>query len=110
MSYDIWVVQPPCTGCQRPEYTVGDWGACTSNLAPMWRAAGADLAEFHDKPAGECAPILRAGIEKMRAEPTRFRAMNPDNGWGDYDSLMPELDRLLALLESAPTGIVKVSR
>jgi len=30
------------------------------------------------------------------ADPDRYRAMNPDNGWGDYDSLLRVLQEMCA--------------
>lgn len=31
---------------------------------------------------------LRIIIDGLEADPGRFRALNPSNGWGDYDSLL----------------------
>lgn len=106
MSYDIDLIID--TGGAEPYYLDLDWNY-TSNVAPMWRAAGANLADFHGKTAGECAPILRAGIETMRADPARFTAMNPPNGWGSYERLLPALDELLAAFEAHPLARVEVS-
>jgi hypothetical protein len=82
----------------------------TSNCGPMWRAAGADLAKFDGTRASECAPILRAAIENMVADPARYRALDPPNGWGSYDTLLPRLRYLLRWLERNPTATVQVSR
>lgn len=35
--------------------------------------------------------LLDAIITGLEAEPERFRAMNPENGWGDYDSFLAVL-------------------
>lgn len=106
MSYDIHLeadLGGPTT------LAIGDWN-CTSNLARMWREAGADLAEFHGKLASECIPLLKLAIDVLRADPERFEAMNPENGWGSYEDLIPALGRLLALFESAPVATVHVWR
>lgn len=107
MSYDIYLEVD--TGGAEPA-TVGDSWNYTSNLAPMWRLAGADLSEFHGRAAGDVAPILRTAIEAMRADPGKFRAMDSPNGWGTYDTLVPCLDRLLSIFEAHPSAIVAVSR
>lgn len=108
MSYDIWLVID--TGGTEPA-RVGelDWNY-TSNCGPMWRAAGADLAEFDGKPAGECFPILTDAIAELRANPEKYMAMNPPNGWGSYKSLIPALVELAKGLEPHPKAIVRVSR
>lgn len=82
----------------------------TSNCSPMWCEAGADLADFHEQPAGECAQKLRAAIESMERDPVKYRAMNPPNGWGSYETLIPKLRELLAAFERAPKAIVRVWR
>lgn len=107
MSYDIWLTID--TGGAEPALVWDGWNY-TSNCGPMWREAGADLAEFHGKPAGECAPILQAAIATLKADPARFEAMNPDNGWGSYRSLVVRLGDLAAGFEAHPKALVAVSR
>lgn len=107
MSYDIWLTID--TGGPEPA-TVWDRFNYTSNCGPMWRAAGADLAEFHGRTAAQCATILRAGIATLEADPKRFRAMDPPNDWGSYDSLLPALRSLADAFEAHPLATVGVSR
>jgi hypothetical protein len=107
MSYDIWLEID--TGGPEPVQVTHGWNY-TSNCSPMWRAAGANLAEFHDKAAGECAPILRAAIDRMQADPAPFVAMNPENGWGSYETLVPALEELLAEFDANPKATVRVWR
>jgi hypothetical protein len=123
MSYDISLTNPSpgesCGHCggtgKEPTRDEDTWYGSpldwnyTSNCGPMWRKAGADLGEFDGKPAGECAPILAAAIDAMEAEPEVYRAMNPSNGWGDYDSLVTSLKRLLKGFQDNPHLIVYVS-
>lgn len=37
------------------------------------------------------AQFLDFIIRGLEADPDRFRAMNPENGWGDYDSFVKKL-------------------
>jgi hypothetical protein len=118
MSYDITLETTPveeechhCDGTGR--VTSSDeltWWNYTSNCSGMWRKAGADLAAFEGKTAGECAPVLAAAIDAMKADPEPYRAINPSNGWGDYDSLLSSLRTLLRDFEDHPEAIVRVSR
>lgn len=114
MSYSIYLAGSGslCAHCGRRSDLTWNY---TANVAPMWRAAGADLAGFHERRAGECAVVLREAIVVLRAQPHRFRAMNPPNGWGSYDGpqgqgLIAALDLLLAELQRYPDAIVQVSR
>jgi predicted N-acyltransferase len=40
------------------------------------------------------AELLRVIIDGLEADPKRFRAMNPANGWGDYDSFLDVLTKM----------------
>lgn len=40
------------------------------------------------------AALLNRIIKALEAAPFRFRAMNPDNGWGDYDSFVKVLTEM----------------
>jgi hypothetical protein len=124
MSYDIYLTDPkpgePCGHCggtgKEPAGEDKGWSGSpldwnyTSNCAPMWRKAGADLAEFHGKLAGECVPLLAAAIAAMEADPDAYRELNPPNGWGDYDSLLRALKKLLKGFEGNPHMVVWISR
>jgi hypothetical protein len=108
LSYDISLTVD--TGGEEPA-VIGDldWNY-TSNCGPMWRAAGADLAEFDGKPAGDCFPILVDAIAEMRDNPGKYKEMAPPNGWGSYTSLLPALRELAEAFERHPRAIVRVSR
>lgn len=100
MSYDVTL----------ENYTPGpDWHNYTSNCALMWRAAGVDLAEFEGRPARECEYSLAVAIGRMEADPDTYRAMNPANGWGDYDGCLAFLRGILRDLRNHPHATVRVS-
>jgi hypothetical protein len=81
----------------------------TSNVAPMWRKAGADIAEMNGKTATDCTEMLSAAINTMRAEPTTYEAMNPANRWGDYAGCIDFLTDLRDACVQHPDCIVRVS-
>lgn len=105
MSYDVWLEVD--AGGPEPLRVGPDWN-CTSNLARMWRAAGIDLQLCDGRDAGGCAEGLEAALVNLRADPDRFRAMDPPNGWGSYDKLVPHLEELLSRWVAAPRAIVRV--
>lgn len=107
MSYDIWLVID--TGGVEPA-EVGRSRNYTSNCAPMWRAAGADLAEFHGKTADECIPSLCEACGAMMCDRATYEAMNPENGWGDYEGCLKFLQTLLSDFCNHPKATVCVSR
>jgi hypothetical protein len=109
MSYDVYLDGDfDCPTCgQRTEDAPARWNY-TTNCAPMWRKAGAELRDFSGKKASDCAPILAAALHVMRRSPDEFRAMNPDNGWGSYDTLVPALESLLRSMWRWPNATVRV--
>ena len=104
MSYDVSLYID--TG--NAEVEVGWWNY-TTNCAPMWRHAGADLADMKNKTAGEVAPIIAAAVQRMRDDPDTYRAMNPPNGWGDYDSCLKFLAEVAEACATHHKATVHVS-
>ncbi len=107
MSYDLWLTID--TGGPEPA-VVADVGNMTSNVGPMWRLAGADLAGFHGKPVADCVDQLRAAVADMRANPGKYLPLNPPNGWGDYHGCLEYLTDMLAAFEAHPKATVMVFR
>ncbi len=107
MSYDVTFSHPK-------NYPAETWRNYTSNVSPMWTEAMVgnnlgDLIEAAETNA-DLIPMLRLGIANMEDHPDRFRAMNPRNGWGDYEGALAYLRWMLAMCEAVPGGNVEVSR
>lgn len=110
MSYDLWLTAD--MGGPVP-ITLGllDWNY-TSNVSGMWRRAMPEtdgLYGFDGKQAGEVLPALVRGIRDMEDNPAPYRAMNPSNGWGSFDSQLAALRELADAFRAAPKAIVRVS-
>ena len=124
MSYDVSLYvpceQPTCYRCQcgaehmtPPEKIVFSTNY-TSNCSRMWDEAGCPLHEWaYDKANGRTAETLieplRLAIKTMEDDPERFRAMNPENGWGDYEGALEWLRKILAACRTYPKASVYVS-
>lgn len=72
----------------------------THNCNHMINAAMKDLGiekkgpwwkQIDGKTASESNKFLGDVINVLQTDPIRFVAMNPDNGWGSYDSLLSVL-------------------
>ena len=81
----------------------------TSNVSAMWRHAGVELLDFHGRPARKLTPHLAAAIEQMEANPETYRAMNPENGWGDYEGCLDFLRHILKWGRAFPEATFFVS-
>ena len=87
----------------------------THNLNTMAEAAGLYQALWRPEEilinrAGDLVQLLEQGLAQLRAEPERFRALNPANGWGDYDGLVRFVERYLEACKENPNAAVSVSR
>lgn len=61
----------------------------THNCNDMMREAGYDwVYHLGGQRIADTLPQFESMLEKLKADPARFKLMNPSNGWGDYDSLV----------------------
>lgn len=107
MSYDVYLAIS--TGPDPDAYAYAFSDNYTSNVAPMWRDAGIDLREWHGQPAIELCQPLRSAISDMTTRPDHYLALEPTNGWGDYNGALRFLIDLAAACETHPYTVVRVS-
>lgn len=74
---------------------------CAGPLGPAIGAAWWDQLNGMSGPDG--AEYIGHIIAGLQSDPERFRAMNPPNGWGDYDSLVTVLQEMRANVPDWPT-------
>ena len=87
----------------------------THNLTGMASAAGLYRAmwrpeELNISKAGELIPILASGLQALLADPEKFTAMNPPNGWGDYSGFLDSVQKYLEACRAHPDADISVSR
>ncbi|MEO3856157.1 hypothetical protein [Acrocarpospora sp. B8E8] len=87
MSYDVWLEIDTGHGEWQEVVEIGNY---TMNVFPMWADAlnGMSLREYHHALCSEAAGPLADGVKRMEADPEKYRAMNPSNGWGDYEGAL----------------------
>jgi|SRR6266852_4906709 len=103
MSYSIWLEID--TGAPEPAVI---WESnYTSNCSGMWwEALGRSLRDFQGAPCSESAGPLAEGAQRMQAEPERYRAMNPENGWGDYEGALEFLRDLAEACKTHSRAVI----
>ena len=55
-------------------------------------------------------PLLEQCADEMRKRPADFIKLNPENGWGSYDTFLEAIDRLIVFAKNYPKCIWKASR
>lgn len=53
---------------------------------------------------------LKKGLDLLKSEPERFKAFNPENGWGTYEGLVNFVEKYLQACIENPESEINVSR
>ncbi|MFD3777331.1 hypothetical protein [Streptomyces sp. NPDC058612] len=111
MSYDVSLYLSVDTGGPEPlEVCVADIGNYTVNVARMWTdALGHSLGDLKEENAGDSLPVLTAAVDTLLAHPERYRAMEPSNGWGDYEGAVSYLRSLRDACLVHPKATIRIS-
>lgn len=111
MSLDFSITKT-CTHC---EHTESVEFSITHNLAKMASEAGVHNSLWRPNEsgydvAGMIIPNLKNGIKAMEWNPDEFMALNPKNGWGNYDDFLLCLKNILTACEEHPDYNIEISR
>ena len=87
----------------------------THNLGKMADVAGIYEALWRPEEIGinkarQLIEPLTAGLAALKADPAKFRAHNPPNGWGTYEGFVLFVEKYLAACREYPDADVSVSR
>lgn len=86
----------------------------TNNLGQMAREAGIYEALWRPYENGyikaeQIIPILKEGLEKLKADPTFFKKFDSPNGWGLYIHFVPFVESVLKACEEYPDADIEAS-
>lgn len=84
----------------------------TSNCVAIWEKAMPDTAGLEGLDgmrAGVAAIHLYTAMTKMIGNPQEYRALEPANGWGSFDSQLIALLNLYEACQQNPQAIISVS-
>ena len=87
----------------------------THNLGKVAREAGVYDAlwrpeELDVKTARDLMPHLEAGLKALWADPPKFKAHSPENGWEDYEGLWEFVRSYWIACIANPDATVRVSK
>lgn len=87
----------------------------THNLAVMAKEAGIYQLMWRPEELGftkACSLVagLKQGLVQLIAEPERFKALNPPNGWGDYHGFVKVVTDYYNACVEYPDAEITVSR
>lgn len=82
----------------------------TYNLTDMWAKAIPFLEvtrDFDEKVCGDILPDLKRGLLDIIDNPKDYIALNPSNGWGDFDGFFEIYIKMIQLVAKYPSGVLK---
>lgn len=82
----------------------------TYNLTPMWRLAGVitdGSSDLDGARAGWLADVAARGLLRAVTRPAQFKALNPENGWGDFDGFVRILTRTAIICAEHREGVIR---
>lgn len=109
MSLDVSISKIVTQEINVFDYTI------THNLGLMAKEAGIYMylwrpEELKITKAYELITPLREGLSRLLQDPEKYKLLNPENGWGNYDNLVSFVDKYLKACIQDPDGDIRVSR
>ncbi len=115
MSHDVYGRIDTGNGEYATAFEAGNY---TSNCSPMWAAAISGtfdkpqtrLADLEGKTCAECAEILAFAIGHMDNDlnRARYEELNPENGWGSFESAREYLRKIFRECQKHPLAYLHV--
>lgn len=86
-----------------------DLGNYTYNCHGMMTASGVRLRSINGLQGSEAAILIQHAYTWMVEHEARCRAMEPDNGWGDYEGWLGFVRKILEVCKQNPDATLTVS-
>lgn len=99
------------TGGPEPYKIDDDYLNYTYNVSPMYYDAIGEhgLRGLHGMTGEEAADALLSAELRLSDDPEKYKAMNPPNGWGDYEGAKNFLHRIRMMCEAHPKALLVIS-
>jgi hypothetical protein len=107
MSYDVSLAID--TGAPTLTHVV-DCGNYTYNVGTMFRKAlgGKGLYDLNGVEAWKVIAKLRLAVDTMRRNRDEYEALNPENGWGNYEGALEYLVGILKECEQHSKCVILI--
>lgn len=105
MSFSLWITVEHPDG-YRSTFEIVD--GHTYNLTPMWRRAlGIEKSsDLNDVPCSDLREKVFLAIEDIARNRSEYEALNPSNGWGDFDGFREIFWKFAEAVLAHPAGKV----
>lgn len=86
-------------------HNLGEMAVAAGIYKHLWRPE-----ELNITTAQHLIMPLASGLLTLQSDPATFKALNPANGWGDYDGLVRFVKDYLHACIEYPDALIRVSR
>ena len=107
MSLYLNLKTEKCPHCGRQDSPDFDWNY-TYNVSRMWYEVFPKANKMVDIDGLTCEaslPVLQHFRDTLKADPERFKALNPPNGWGCYESFVEAIEKLIGAAKKYPNCV-----
>ncbi len=107
MSLDVTLmaVRPTSVFSANITHNLGKMAAEAGIYEALWRPE-----EIGVSTAAQLIPLLEVGLEKMKSDPEKFIALEPENKWGTYATFVPWIEEYLNACKENPDAEISVDR
>ncbi len=107
MSLDVYLsaVVPTDVYTRNITHNLGKMAVQCGAYEALWRPE-----EINVKFAKDLIPLLTSALEKLKAEPDKYKKFDAPNGWGKYENFVEFVDEYLQACKNFPEAEVRVSR
>lgn len=107
ISLDLMLIEKGEFGYQTHDLWSGN---VTHNLVPMWQKAGVYEALYKNdgKKAKDVLAVVEQGYKDMLKNKETYVALNPENGWGDFDGALKFIREFYEACVQYPESIISV--
>lgn len=111
MSYDIDIEHQSIKVAREAGGLETEIGNYTYNCGSMFREAsgGKGLSDLNGMNCKQAGYIVDFVLDNFAKDPEKYRAMNPENGWGNFDSFREYIQKLGDACKKYPHSRVVVS-
>ena len=105
LDVSLMVVQPVEVFTANITHNLGAMAKEAGIYQHLWRPGELSITK-----ASQLIGPLQTGLAKLLADPKRFKELNPETGWGNYDGLVRFTTDYLAACEKNPEAEVIACR
>lgn len=108
MGLDLWLQSKICKECGTIKKSESEIFSITYNLSPMWHLIFPNddgMIDIDGMTGKQSLKKLIHARDQLTDKKDKFISLNPDNGWGSYESFLICIKKLIKEAEENPKSV-----